>query len=425
MLDKSNYIQDDDFLYGLLDWKVNYTEEWKDKVLKRFPPPIVSEQEEQLNIDEIEVGKNISIPIILNSAEIERSDNNPNKPWLKLEMQNSHGTFRGKMWDNNGSVTEVYERVKDGGVFLAKGKVTQFPKETGQKTLTVNSFVEINDIEPNALIPMTTYDVEELTLEFFSYVERLDSNHQELILSTMDEYWSIFSISPAAKFFHHEFLVGLLQHTVEMIRIIVNLNNIDPSPATALFKLVNKIKNECFTISIENIRKDNPKKHKNLPWSGKGDHLMEVVHAIGEKSKTHTINTSLLIVGTVFHDIGKVYEYSRAHETNKYKLLYPYASDIDDYQEICATRKTGVAMDEYGLKVGHMALGVKMLQKVLSQHEISLSLNEIVDIEHMIMAHHYSKDMGSPINPSTLEALVLHFVDIIDANYTIQKKSII
>ena len=38
-----------------------------------------------------------------------------------------------------------------------------------------------------------------------------------------------------------------------------------------------------------------------------------------------------------------------------------------------------------------------------------------VELEHLILSHHGSKDLGSPVEPMTIEAFILSAVDDLDA----------
>jgi 3'-5' exoribonuclease len=98
-------------------------------------------------------------------------------------------------------------------------------------------------------------------------------------------------------------------------------------------------------------------------------------------------NRDLLITGAILHDIGKIYEYK-----------YP---EIIDYT------------DE-GRLIGHITI-----QDALVTERIGEIKNFPTDLKnqlrHALMSHHGEKEMGSPKRPKTLEAVILHFADNLDA----------
>jgi 3'-5' exoribonuclease len=100
------------------------------------------------------------------------------------------------------------------------------------------------------------------------------------------------------------------------------------------------------------------------------------------------LDRDLLLTGSLLHDIGKVEELS-------YRS-YPF-----DYTD-------------QGRLVGHLVLGVKMVQDRIN------SIAEFPDelatrLQHMILSHHGRYEFGSPTLPMMGEAFVLNFLDDLDA----------
>jgi 3'-5' exoribonuclease len=99
------------------------------------------------------------------------------------------------------------------------------------------------------------------------------------------------------------------------------------------------------------------------------------------------INRDLLITGAILHDIGKVYELS-FHRTFDYT-------------------------DE-GRLLGHIMMGAEMVEKKIAT--IANFPSELrMLIKHMILSHHGDYIYGSPKRPKTVEALILYYLDDLDA----------
>ena len=66
--------------------------------------------------------------------------------------------------------------------------------------------------------------------------------------------------------------------------------------------------------------------------------------------------------------------------------------------------------------VGHIVLGMHFVQEraVLIP---TLEEEKIEDVLHIILAHH-TKEFGSPVNPATIEALIVHQADLAEAHLT-------
>jgi 3'-5' exoribonuclease len=99
------------------------------------------------------------------------------------------------------------------------------------------------------------------------------------------------------------------------------------------------------------------------------------------------INRDLLITAALLHDIGKVEE-----------LSYDRTIDYSDA----------------GRFLGHVILGVTFVTEQVRrlggfpEHKLQLLL-------HCIVSHHGELEWGSPKRPKTLEALIIHHVDNLDA----------
>jgi 3'-5' exoribonuclease len=100
-----------------------------------------------------------------------------------------------------------------------------------------------------------------------------------------------------------------------------------------------------------------------------------------------TLNKDLLLTGAILHDIGKIYEL--AYEKN-----FSYT--------------------DKGRLIGHITLGDDMVTDAIKQ------LPEFPDdlalvVRHLMLSHHGQYEFGSPKRPKTPEALLLSYLDDLDA----------
>jgi 3'-5' exoribonuclease len=113
------------------------------------------------------------------------------------------------------------------------------------------------------------------------------------------------------------------------------------------------------------------------------------------------LNIDLLVAGVLFHDCGKLWE-------NQFS-------------------ETGFVMDydELGELVGHISIGlelVNLLWRRLSAENAEIWKTYLPPSEdvrrhllHLIGSHHGEKQLGSPVEPKTPEAMALHYIDNLDA----------
>ncbi|MBN2061826.1 MAG: HD domain-containing protein [Deltaproteobacteria bacterium] len=99
------------------------------------------------------------------------------------------------------------------------------------------------------------------------------------------------------------------------------------------------------------------------------------------------LDRDLLIAGAFLHDIGKIKELR-----------------IDK----------GVEYSDEGRLLGHLVLGVNMVEEKISGiKEFPKGLS--IKLNHLILSHHGEYDFGSPKRPKFPEAFALHLIDDMDA----------
>jgi len=98
------------------------------------------------------------------------------------------------------------------------------------------------------------------------------------------------------------------------------------------------------------------------------------------------LDADLLLTAALLHDVGKVDE-----------LVFD----------------TDIAYSDEGRLIGHVVLGVRRVRAAAVR--VRLDESRLVELEHALLSHHGELEWGSPKRPSTLEALLLHHADNLDA----------
>jgi 3'-5' exoribonuclease len=98
------------------------------------------------------------------------------------------------------------------------------------------------------------------------------------------------------------------------------------------------------------------------------------------------IDRDLLITAAVMHDFGKIDEISV---------------------------NSGIGFTDEGRLIGHVVSGLVRLRDAGAKSR--LDQDTLLRLEHAVLSHHGELEWGSPKKPSTIEALVLHHADNMDA----------
>jgi 3'-5' exoribonuclease len=122
-------------------------------------------------------------------------------------------------------------------------------------------------------------------------------------------------------------------------------------------------------------------------------HVFEVTNIARQTARTMHANVDLAVAGALLHDIGKV----EAYEVGP----------------------GGFSFTSCGLLLGHVVLGTLMLERKIAALGASIcSEAQLTELHHMILSHHGSLQFGSPVQPMTTEAEIVHWADEASAKAT-------
>ena len=121
--------------------------------------------------------------------------------------------------------------------------------------------------------------------------------------------------------------------------------------------------------------------------SGLLEHVLKIIEVVVAQAQAYGVSRDLLVAGAILHDIGKLEELS-------YDLATTYTVE--------------------GNLVGHITIGVGMVRDT-AREIADFPRDLLLEIEHLILSHHGSRENGSPVEPMTIEAFILAAADDLDA----------
>lgn len=246
--------------------------------------------------------------------------------YIRLRLSDKSSSFNANIWKNAKNLAELF---KEGDIVKVKGIVIKYKD---QMQLTINGIKKASDTEYDLsdYIASTQRDVTELSDQLYKYIDDLKDDYlKELMLSIFDdkEFFNLFAKSPAAKTWHHNYVGGLLEHSVFVAKI-------------------------CDF-----------------------------------SSHMYPVDRDLLICGALLHDIGKVYEYNM---------------------------KSAIDFTVMGRLIGHICIGDQIVFEKASKIN-NFPKNTLIKLRHLILSHHGEFEKAAARLPQTIEAIVLHYADNLDA----------
>lgn len=110
-------------------------------------------------------------------------------------------------------------------------------------------------------------------------------------------------------------------------------------------------------------------------------------HTLGSLAVYPDLNPALALAGAILHDLGKVKE-----------IASPTAPELTIPGQL----------------LGHIVLGWEMVREEARAMDFP-DADLLIQLEHIILAHHGALEFGSPIPPKTREALLVNVLDDLDA----------
>ncbi len=273
-------------------------------------------------------GDNVAGFALLSRKE-RRQDRN-GREFLDLELKDASGTITGKAWSDSQALEGDYEAHD----FVAfRGTVKLYRDRLQISVSDCRRAVEDDrehGFDESNLIPSTPEDIGELWARLKQiYGEQIkDPFLHRLAAESLAVWGRELKEHPAAKSIHHAYRGGLLEHVVSMAEVAAQL---------------------C-------------------------DHYDE-------------LDRDLLLLGVLFHDLGKLAEIG--------------PMPINEYTKS-------------GRLVGHVVYGRDMLRERCAAIDGFPEVARL-HLEHLILSHQGRLEYGSPVVPLTAEALALHFIDNLDS----------
>ena len=281
----------------------------------------------------IKAGDEVQGFFLLKDASVKQAASG--RPYLSGKLADASGEADFKFWDYAGTLEN-----EDCPVVKARVKAEQY---RGQIQLNVEKIriataedsYSLNDLVPTA--PIDSFAELEYIHQLVETIE--DEDYRMICERMLDKHIVSFAKIPAAKMMHHSFLSGLLMHTANMLRIADYLSGIYPD----------------------------------------------------------AVDRSLLLAGTLLHDICKDKEYS----CSQFGLIKD--------------------MTVEGMLIGHLVMGAEEVGDI--GRSLGISAEKVMLLKHMILSHHGQPEYGAAVKPCIAESEMLAYIDMLDSRMEMYAES--
>lgn len=164
------------------------------------------------------LSKNDRVDHYLLIRKIELRSTRSGSDFLSTELGDKSTTLNANVWEG---FTEVAAKGKVGDVVKVSGTVEEYQGSLQIRVSSIRLAISADKVSANNFLPQSKRDLKEMKDEFN---KRIKNNSNEFLKNLLTqifagERFELFCTAPAGKSWHHAYIHGLLEHTLEIIKI--------------------------------------------------------------------------------------------------------------------------------------------------------------------------------------------------------------
>ena len=219
-------------------------------------------------VEDLKDGELINSVFLVRDKKLATTKND--RPYININLIDRTGKVTARVWERRDEpdyIRGLFESFDKNDFVKIQGKIQTY-KDNTQIIIDAIKIVEPDKVDISDFVPKGEIDVDKIVKEFTKITAGIDNPHLKKLLSAFlkDRYFmEKFKIAPAAKKLHQAYIGGLIEHTLNLVKMARDIADYYPH-----------------------------------------------------------INRDLLLTGTILHDIGKIEEldYERSFDyTDRGRLL--------------------------------------------------------------------------------------------------------
>ena len=179
-------------------------------------------------IKDLKPGDKFVAFFILRKKEI-RTKFNSDEIYLSLELGDASQRIRGTVWEKP---QEVYEAIEPGDIMKVKATAIHFKDKLHLNIEKIRKAEESDEFEIKELVPVVDKDRDALLSHLDELIASVENSYLKELLKlvfTDSEIRQQFKDAPGGKLWHHNYLGGLLEHTLSVTDIADRVGQMYPN----------------------------------------------------------------------------------------------------------------------------------------------------------------------------------------------------
>lgn len=178
-------------------------------------------------ISDLELGEKVNSEQFVLKSLAKKTTKNGDEYW-DLKLGDKSGEISAKVWNN--SLGDCDASLKDGDIVVLSGKIEAGLNGQGLQ-LFVNNMKATSDFDHSDFLASSERSADDLWADLQNYIDKIQDEKikalLELIFSDKD-FFEKYRNAPAAEKAHHDFIGGLMQHSLEMMAVAKSMFSFYP-----------------------------------------------------------------------------------------------------------------------------------------------------------------------------------------------------
>lgn len=152
------------------------------------------------------------------------------KEYLSLELGDKSISSAANLWDDASGFKSIKTSLMAGDVVKITGVMDEYQGNPQIKIESIRLAKQSDDVTPKDFLPKSLRDLNVMKKEFSSRMEKIVNADLKSLVKKIfsDERFLKYTSVPAGKMWHHSYISGLLEHTLEIIKICDLMCDIHP-----------------------------------------------------------------------------------------------------------------------------------------------------------------------------------------------------
>ncbi|MGE5454577.1 MAG: 3'-5' exoribonuclease YhaM family protein [Methylocystaceae bacterium] len=165
-------------------------------------------------------GEKIEIPLLVKEKMLLDHKNRAGK-YMHLVLGDNSGEINAYVWDNT---EEMAKRCTVGKVSVFKGDVISYRDSLQIRVIAIRLPLT-DEVVMEEFVPVASRPLKEMETELLALVESMKTGIWKEIAENfiLSEHYPVFCQGTAAKAFHHNYMGGLLEHTLGVMKVVDHL----------------------------------------------------------------------------------------------------------------------------------------------------------------------------------------------------------